>query len=162
MLRSLFILLIALCGYFCSFSRHLIPISSNQSMHKGFGLIYFKIGKIEMQKPSTGRKQCRAAHARISSASHFRPKMTPFCIFSNFTLDVILMSSYVYVISFVIEQYISSVKLVANESIWTKTRLLVPVFPHFFFSPIFFHFLAIQTRLDDDKSRHAWLKPLHP
>ena len=33
-------------------------------------------------------------HARISSASHFRT----FCIFSNFTPDVILMSSYVYVI----------------------------------------------------------------
>ena len=81
-------------------------------------------------------------HARISSASHFRPKKTPFCIFSNFTLDVILMSSYVYVISFVTEHYISSVKLVANQSIWTKTRLLVPVFPLFFFSPIFFHFLS--------------------
>ena len=97
-------------------------------------------------------------HARISSASHF----CPFCIFSNFTPDVILMSSYVYVISFVTEHYISLVKLVANQSIWTETRLLVPVFPLFFFSPIFFHFLSIQTRLDDDKSRHAWLKPLHP
>ena len=154
----------------------MIPISSNQSMHKGFGLIYFKIGKIEMQKPSIGRKQCREilrtvrnfaqrenfTHARISYASHFRPRTTPFCIFSNFTLDVILMSSYVYVISFVTEHYISSVKLVANESIWTETRLLVPVFTLFFFSPIFFHFLAIQTRLDDDKSKHAWLKPLHP
>ena len=145
-------LLIAFCGYFCSFSRHLIPISSNQSMHKGFGLIYFKIGKIKMQKPSAGRKQCREiscsakiravrenfTHARISSASHFRP----FCIFSNFTPDVILMSSYVYVISFVTELYISSVKLVANQSIWTETRLLVPVFPIFFFPPIFFHFLS--------------------
>ena len=78
-----------------------------------------------MQKPSAGRKQCRAisrsakiramrenfTHARISSASHFHP----FCIFSNFTPDVILMSSYVYVISFVTEHYISSVKLVANQ-----------------------------------------------
>ena len=81
-------------------------------------------------------------HARIFSASHFRPRTTPFCIFSNFTLDVILMSSYVYVISFVTEHYISSVKLVANQSIWTETRLLVPVFPLFFFSPIFFHFLS--------------------
>ena len=140
----------------------MIPISSNQSMHKGFGLIYFKIGKIEMQKPSTGRKQCRAisrtvqnfaqrensrmrenfTYARISSASHFWPRTTLFCIFSNFTLDVILMSSYVYVISFVTEHYISSVKLIANQSIWTETRLLVPVFPLFFFSPIFFHFLS--------------------
>ena len=57
-------------------------------------------------------------HARISSASHFRPRKTSFCIFSNFTLDVILMSSYVYVISFVTEHYISSVKLVANKSIF--------------------------------------------
>ena len=43
-----------------------------------------------------------------------------------------------------------------------ETRLLVPVFPFLLFSPIFFHFLAIQTRLDDDKSRHTGLKPLHP
>ena len=160
----------------------MIPISSNESMHKGFGLIYFKIGKIEMQKPSTGRKQCKAISRTVRKFAQlensrseqkfytcanffcfpFRPRTTPFCIFSNFTLDLILMSSYVYVISFVTEHYISSVKLVANQSIWTETRLLVLVFPLFFFSPIFFHFLAIQTRLDDDKSRHAWLKPLHP
>ena len=57
-------------------------------------------------------------HARISSASHFRPRTTLFCIFSNFTLDVILMSSYVYVISFVTEHYLSLVKFVANQSIF--------------------------------------------
>ena len=85
-------------------------------------------------------------HAQISSASHFHP----FCIFSYFTPDVILMSSYVYVISFVTEHYISSVKLVANQSVSTGTRLLVPVFPLFFFSPIFFHFLSFFS-----PSKHA-------
>ena len=79
-----------------------------------------------MQKTSALRKQCREisrmrenfTHARISSASHFRPRTTPFCIFSNFSLDVILMSSYVYIISFATEHYISSIKLVANQSIF--------------------------------------------
>ena len=132
----------------------MIPISSNQSMHKGFGLIYFKIGKIEMQKPSAGRKQCRAisrsakfracaknfTHERISSASHFRPRTTPFCIFSNFTLDVILMSSYVYVISFFTEHYISSVKLVANQSIFQyRYETFGSSFPAFLFLS---HFLS--------------------
>ena len=57
-------------------------------------------------------------YAQISSTSQFRPRTTPFCIFSNFTLDVILISSYVYVISFVTEHYLSSVKFVANQSIF--------------------------------------------
>ena len=144
-----------------------------------------------MQKPSAWRKQCIAISRMVRNFAqlensrsvqkftqctkiltctkilHMRefpllPIFRPFCIFSNFTPDVILTSSYVYVISFVNEHYISSVKLVANQSVSTGMRLLVPVFPFFFFSPIFFHFLVIQTRLDDDKSRHAWLKPLHP
>ena len=106
-------------------------------------------------------------HARISSASHFRPRTTPFCIFSNFTLDVILMSSYVYVISFFTEHYISSVKLVANQSIFQyRDETFGSSFPAFLlishFLSFSFIFLAIQTHLDDDKSRHAWLKPLHP
>ena len=83
------------------------------------------------------------AHCANFFASYFQPRTTPFCIFSNFTLDVTLMSSYVYVISFVTEHYISSVKLVANQSIFQyRDETLVPVFPFFFFSPIFFHFLS--------------------
>ena len=79
-------------------------------------------------------------HARISSSSYFRPKKTPFCIFSNFTLYVILMSSYVYVISFVIEHYISSVKLVANQSILEyKDETFGSSFPSFL---LLSHFLS--------------------
>ena len=64
------------------------------------------------------------------------------------------------------EHYISSVKLsqapvksTFNQSIkLTGEAFSSPAFLTFSpFSLIFFHFLAIQTRLDDDKSRHAWL-----
>ena len=128
-------------------------------MHKGFRLIYFKIGKIEMQKPSTWRKQYIAisrmrknfTHARISSASHFRPRTTPFCIFSNFTLNVILMSSYVYVISFVTEHYISSIKLVANQSIFQyRDETIGSCFPTFL---LLSHFLSFSFIFSP--SKHA-------
>ena len=90
-------------------------------------------------------------HARISSASHFRPRKTLFCIFSNFTLYVILMSSYVYVISFVIEHYISSVKLVANQSIFQyRDETFGSSFPTFL---LLSHFLSFSFVFSP--SKHA-------
>ena len=90
-------------------------------------------------------------HAQISFASHFRPRKTSFCIFSNFTLDVILMSSYVYVISFVTEHYISSVKLVANQSIFQyRDETFGSSFPTFLFLS---HFLSFSFILSP--SKHA-------
>ena len=96
------------------------------------------------QRQNSRNAQKLAQCAKILHMREFPllPIFARFVYFSNFTPDVILMSSYVYIISFVTEHYISSVKLVANQSIWTETRLLVPVFPLFFFSPIFFHFLS--------------------
>ena len=91
-----------------------------------------------MQKPSAGRKQCRAISCTVQNFAYlknsrsarkfytcanffcfpFSAQNDPVLYISNFTLDVILMPSYVYVISFVTEHYISLVKLVANQSIF--------------------------------------------
>ena len=93
-------------------------------MHKGSGLISFKIGKIEMQKNSARSQKCRSnfahcanfSHARSCSASYFRPKTTPFCIFSNFTLDVITIDMGILVFHFFVRLYIAI--LCTDERKW--------------------------------------------
>ena len=83
----------------------------------------------------------------------------PLCNFGSFL-----------VISLVLSIYISSVKLVTSINLSVHQSLnkigrQVSSPPAGFviflsFSFIFFHFITIQTLLDDDKSRDAWLRPL--
>ena len=104
-----------------------MSILSSQSMHKGSGLISIKIGKPEVQ--SNFEHCANFAHAlnlrpalthwaKIRSctifsacaklpASNFRPKTTPFCIFSNFTPDVITIDMGILVFHFFVRLYIA-------------------------------------------------------
>ena len=92
-----------------------------------------------------------------------------FVVLYKSTLYVILVPLYTFVISLVLTIYISWVKLVTsinfqsiNHSIklGAKFPLLRLLCDFLSFSFTFLHFLTIQTPLDDDKSRDAWLRPL--
>ena len=98
-------------------------------MHKGSGLISFQIGKIEMQKTSAGSQKCRSnfahcanfvhvqkfEHTRSCPASHFRPRTTLFCIFSNFTLDVITIDTGILVFHFFVRLYIAILRTIEKQ-----------------------------------------------
>ena len=109
-------------------------------MHKGSGLTSFKIRKIEMQKTSAGsqkggkpevQEQFRALCkfravrkftnalifllARSCPASHFRPKTTPFCIFPNFTPNVITIDMGILVFHFFVRLYIAILCTIEND-----------------------------------------------
>ena len=140
-------------------------------MHKGSGLISFKIGKIEMQKTSAGSQKCRSnfahcanfahvqkfAHARIfllarsCPASHFRPKTTPFCIFFNFTLDVITIDMGILVFHFFVRLYIAILCTVekdgggTGQGIEKNTVLCFWILSRLSFPLIFSYFLGNQT-----------------
>ena len=90
-------------------------------MHKGSGLISLKIGKTEVQKArSAGSQKCKKlevqsnfAHCANFSAcakllaSDFQPRTTPFCIFSNFTPDVITIDIGILLFHFFVRLYIA-------------------------------------------------------
>ena len=74
-----------------------------------------------MQKTSAGNQKCKSnfAHcaqfcaarifllAQSCPASHILPKTTPFCIFSNFTPDVITIDMGILVFHFFVRLYIA-------------------------------------------------------
>ena len=99
-------------------------------------------------------QQCSPAHLLF-----FDPL---FMVLYKFSLDVILVSLHIFLISLVLSTYISSVKLVTSiifHSISQSIKLgakspllrLLVIFSPFSFT--FLHFLTSQTPLDDDKSR---------
>ena len=102
--------------------------------------------------------------------SNFRPKTTPFCIFSNFTPNVITIDMGILVFHFFVRLYIAILCtvdgtdfLVAGEEILGREGLQCSRFSSSLpFSLIFSPFLGCQTPLEDDNSRDGWLKLPHP
>ena len=96
-------------------------------MHKGSELIFFKIGKTEAQKENCRKPEAQSnfAHAQKFAhcvkihacanffacakfpASNFRLRTTPFCIFSNFTPNVITIDMGILVFHFFVRLYIA-------------------------------------------------------
>ena len=107
--------------------------------------------------------------ARSCPAFHFQPKMTPFCIFSNFTLDVITidMGILVFFFHFFVRLYIAIFCTVKgggggggagdSKKKWCSVFGFFPVSPFLSFS---LTFSATKHSFEDENSVDAWLKPL--
>ena len=80
-------------------------------------------------------------------ASHFWLRMTPFCIFSNFTPDVITIDMGILVFHFFVRLYIAILGTVegAGQGIDEKTMLCFWILPRLSFPLLFSNFLSNQT-----------------
>ena len=87
-----------------------------------------------------------SAYAKLP-ASHFLPRTTPFCIFPNFTPDVITFDMGILVFHFFVRLYIAILCTVegGGEGINEKTVLCFWIFPSLSFPLFFSHFLGNQT-----------------
>ena len=100
--------------------------------------------------------------ARSCPASHFRPKTTPFCIFSNFSYDVITIDMGILVFHFFVRLYIAILCTVERTGlrIDKNTVLCFWISSVSFFLTFSLTFSATKHSLEDENSRDAWLKHL--
>ena len=98
------------------------------------------------------------------SISYFQPRTTPFCLFSYFALDVILLTWVFLVFYFIARLYIAILYTVdltdpdrRKHGCFVFTLRCLSLFLSFSLT-----FSAIKHSLENDNSKNAWLNPPHP